>query len=107
MKRFVIPALLAALALTAFAQDSNRPRKKTYAVLPGKTVNIRNKVFHTVEIRSEYPVQIAAGDCHNDYTVQWTCKFDDPTDLFIRDLRQWPLLATPRSNTIVVTGSDE
>jgi hypothetical protein len=95
--------LLALVPLRSLTQEQGWSQVKTYSILPGKTLNIRNKNFHIVEIRTEYPVQIAAGECQNDYTVQWTCKFDDPADLFIRDLRAPPVFATPKANSITVS----
>lgn len=77
---------------------------KTYALLPGQTLNLTNRDFHWVEIRADYPVQFLAGPCHNDYTVQWRCHFaDEPADLFIRDLRVSPLFHQPKSNNITIT----
>jgi hypothetical protein len=101
-------SLLLISALTLSAQDPSQPesREKTYSVLPGGTLDIRNKTFHVVEIRSEYPVQIAAGSCHAKSTAQWRCKFTDPADLFIRDLRPDSSDPTIRANTIVVTRSE-
>lgn len=99
-------ALLAYTLVSFFIPLSNGQAdhvQKTYSVLPGKSIVIRNKNFHEVEIRSEYPVDVETASCHNEYTVQWVCKFDDPEDLFIRDLRQMPVLGTPRANAIVVS----
>jgi hypothetical protein len=87
-------------------QAATKTWNKTYSLLPGRTLNLKNKAFHRVEIRSEYPVQIAAGECHTDYTVQWTCSFKDPSDLFIRDLRSTPVFSTPRANAITVSAKE-
>lgn len=107
--RTAFPFLACALALACLVQTDHASAgrspdwEKTYSVLPGKTLNIRNRSFHVVEIRSEYEVQIAAGPCHVDSTVQWRCEFDDPADLFIRDLRTPPLVTAPRANSITVS----
>jgi hypothetical protein len=106
----ITPALALVLSLavgSALAQDAqeHKNRAHTFSLLPGKTLNIQNKSFHRVEIRSEYPVQISAGNCHIEYTVQWLCTFRDPADLFIRDLRHEPIFATPRANAVTVTES--
>ncbi len=98
--------LAAVFAVPAQTQDQPRAFRKVFSLLPAQTLNLRNRNFHRVEIRSEYPIQIAAGDCQNDYTVQWTCTFDDPADLFIRDRRNPPILLTPRANSITVTMSE-
>jgi hypothetical protein len=100
----------ALLLCTPYAAPQDLPHRhwhKVFSVLPTKTLNIRNKWAHTVEIRSDYPIQIAAGECHTEYTVQFTCTFDDPADLFIRDLRQWPVFAQPRSNSITVDAKED
>jgi hypothetical protein len=102
-------ALLAALALNTAIAQAPSPQKHsvTYSLLPGKTLNLSNKYAHEVEIRTEYPVQLAAGPCHSDYTVQWHCTFkDEPSDLFIRDLRNPPVFQTPRANTVTITFSE-
>jgi hypothetical protein len=106
MKRaIVLTALLSVLfACTAIPQEPvAKNHVKTYSLLPSKTLNIVNKDFRYVEIRSEYPIQIAAGPCHTGYTVQWKCQLDEPMDLFIRDLRKEPIFSTPRANTITLT----
>jgi len=110
MKRAAIFAalLFGTACLPVRTQEPNPPDHvtKNYSLLPGKTLNLGNRTFHVVEIRSEYPVQLAAGPCHSDYTVQWRCKFQEPADLFIRDLRNPPVFATPRANAITVELSD-
>lgn len=100
--------LLAVLALIPFAHSQSldaNTRQKTFALLPGQTLNITNGIVHHIEIRSEYPIQIAAGACHNDYTVQWVCQIDYPADVFIRDLRQKPIFHQPRANTVTITAT--
>jgi len=83
--------------------QSRKSWTKTYSLLPSDTLNIVNRTATEIDLRTEYPVQLAAGDCHNDYTVQWHCHWDQPTDLFIRDLRAKPIFSTPRANTITIT----
>jgi hypothetical protein len=79
-------SLLGSCALFAGSQENqSRSWSKTYSVLPSQTLNIQNRKFHVAEIRTEYAVQLAAGPCHADSTVQWHCTFDEPSDLFIRD----------------------
>lgn len=104
-KLAVLPvALLIAFGvLYARSQDQPKSWTKTYSLLPAQTLNIVNREAKVMEMRSEYPVQLAAGDCHNDYTVQWSCHWDQPTDVFLRDLRTPPVFSTPRANTITVT----
>jgi hypothetical protein len=104
----VSSALLLALAFGSLdCQEHARHHSKTYSLLPGATLNIVNKVAHEIDIRSEYPIQIAAGPCHADYTVQWHCSFTEPVDLFIRDLRRPPVFMTPRANTITLVASED
>jgi hypothetical protein len=111
MKKFLI-GLFILLALFPFIGITQEPSQhrtatKTYSLLPAKTLNIINRVSHEIDIRSEYPVQIAAGPCHADYTVQWHCSLGEPTDLFIRDLRTPPVFSTPRANVITITASQD
>jgi hypothetical protein len=97
-------ALLLCVALPGTTQDNPRTHSKVYSLLPAETLNLANKEYRDVEIRSEYPVQFLAGpDCHNDYTVQWHCRMNEPNDLFIRDLRTRPVFTTPKANAITVT----
>jgi len=99
--------LLSAVALSA--QDPPQPdsHEKTYSLLPGRVLDLRNRTFHAVEIRSEYPVQIVAGNCRSESTAQWHCKFSDPADLFVRDLRPPTTDPNVRANSVVVTESEE
>jgi hypothetical protein len=107
MKKFLIcGALLSAFLVKASPQE-HRSHTKTYSLLPAQTLNLVNKTSHEVEIRSEYPIQIAAGPCHANYTVQWHCSFNEPADLFIRDLRVPPVFSTPRANAVTVTASED
>lgn len=69
-------------------------------------MTIENKIFHVIEVRSEYPIQLAAGPCQIEYTVQYTCRLEHPADIFIRDLRQPPVFLTPKANTVTVTASN-
>lgn len=104
-----LPVLFAASALALAAaliaqEPSGDGHVKTYSVLPAQTLNLTNRDYHWVEVRTEYPVQFLAGpDCHNDSTVQWRCHFDQPADLFIRDLRVPPVFKQPKANTVTVT----
>jgi hypothetical protein len=100
--------IAALLALPLLSQDEPEPQSQpevsTYNLLPAQTLNLHNRKWHFVEIRTDYPVQLAAGPCHNDSTVQWRCYFkDDPADLFIRDLRVPPIFTQPRANVVTVT----
>lgn len=103
MKNAIAITALLMVCLVARPQENH---SKTYSVLPGKTLNIENRAYHVVEIRTEYPVQVAAGPCHADSTVQIRCTFDDPSDLFIRDLRVPPVFSQPRANSITITVGD-
>jgi hypothetical protein len=106
MRKTFIFLSLAFSLVSIKAQDAPRPAKFTYSVLPSKSVEMQNRQFHIVEIHSEYPIEILAGDCHNDYTVQWTCHFDQPADIFMRDLRMPPVFRTPRANTITILAKE-
>jgi hypothetical protein len=108
MKHILIACLLLSGTLVLDAQDASEPGslKKTFAVLPGRVMDFRNKIFRTVEIRSEYPVEILAGSCRAESKAQWTCKFDDPADIFIRDLRPHTTDPSVRANTVVLICAD-
>lgn len=108
MKNLLICAALASLlSLPLASQDQPEPQSQpevsTYNLLPAQTLNLSNRKWHIVEIRADYPVQLAAGPCHNESTVQWRCYFKDPADLFIRDLRVPPIFTQPKANTVTVT----
>ena len=96
---FLVSLLFVLPALTA----QEHRFQKTFALLPGQTVNPQNRDYHFVEIIADYPVQFRAGDCYNDSTVQWRCHFDQPADLFIRDLRAPAVFSQPKSNKVTVT----
>jgi hypothetical protein len=76
---------------------------KTVALLPGQAANFSNRRFHRIIVRSEYPITMASGPCHNSYTVQWTCSNQEPGDLFIVDTRRPPVFMTPRANSVTIT----
>jgi hypothetical protein len=108
MKSTIAALALLSAALPLIAQDASDAGtvKKTYSVLPGQVLDVRNKQFHSIEIQSEYPVQIVAGQCRAKSTAQFRCKFDDPADVFIRDLRQETTDPNVRANAITVTKSE-
>ena len=77
-------------------------RTKTIALMPGQAFNAPNRQFRKIEIRSEYPLQIMTGPCHQDFTVQFFCE-SAPADLFVRDTRHFPLFMTPKANAVTIT----
>lgn len=79
-----------------------RSASKTFALLPTQAVNLPNRHFRDIEIRSEYPLQILTGPCHEVATVEFFCQ-SDPSDIFIRDTRNQPIFATPRANNVTIT----
>jgi hypothetical protein len=74
----------------------------TVSVMPSQAFNVPNKKFRKVLVRSEYPVRVYTGECHNDYTVEFLCD-GDPADIFITDTRHRPLILTPRANAVSIT----
>lgn len=77
---------------------------KTFALLPGGSMDIQNRQRYTFEVRSQFPVKIISGECQVSYTVDATCE-NDSADLVVIDLRTMPLFSQPESNTVTVDGS--
>jgi len=75
---------------------------KTVSFMPGQAINIKNANFKKVEVRSEYPLRVLTGHCHNDYTVQFFCE-GEPADIFIADTRRPPVFMTPKANSVTIT----
>jgi hypothetical protein len=74
----------------------------TVSVMPSQAFNVPNRKFRKVLIRSEYPIRVYTGKCHNDYAVEFMCD-GDPADIFIADTRRRPLILTPRANAVSIT----
>lgn len=72
------------------------------SLLPGQYTSIPNRTYRKVLIRSDYPLRIVTGNCHENYTVQFFCE-GDPGDIFLTDTRRVPIFATPRANSITIT----
>jgi len=77
-------------------------RTRTFSFMPGQAVNLMNKQFRKVTIRSDYPLRVLSGPCHQDYTVQFFCD-GDPADIFISDTRRMPVFMTPKANSVTIT----
>lgn len=75
---------------------------KTVALMPGQSFNAPRGHFRKIEVRSDYPVEVASGPCHQTFTVDFFCD-SDPADFFVRDTRRTPLFATPKANNVTVT----
>ena len=91
-------------------EQSEIPREpeiqtKTLALLPGQSYDLQNRRFRKIEVRSEYPLRVFAGSCHDAYTVQFFCE-SEPSDLFITDTRSRPIFFTPRSNSVTITATE-
>jgi hypothetical protein len=70
-------------------------------LLPGEAIKLPNTEFRKVLVRSEYPISVVVGNCHNQETVQWLCSID-PAEIFIADIRRKPLFMTPKANVVSV-----
>jgi hypothetical protein len=88
----------------ATAENSRSPETKSVTVsfMPGQAVNLPNRTFRKVIIRSEYPLRVLTGPCHMNYTVEFFCS-STPGDLFIADTRRWPIFVTPHANSVTIT----
>lgn len=90
---------------TADAQSTPANRTKTVSLMPGQAFNVPNKQFRKIEVRSEYPLRVMTGPCHEDYTVEFFCQ-SDPADLFIADTRKPPLFLTPKANAVTIIATE-
>jgi hypothetical protein len=77
----------------------------TIALMPGQSFNAPNKRFRKLEVRSEYPLEVASGPCHLTYTVEFFCE-SEPADFFIRDTRKIPVFLTPKANNVTITATE-
>jgi hypothetical protein len=95
---------IVALSLSCVLSLAQAPKSKskTFSFMPSQTINAPNRTFRKVEIRSDYPLQILVGPCHNDYTVEFFCN-SEPADIFIRDVRHYPVFLTPKANSVTIT----
>jgi len=85
------------------AANSVKPKEKNLSLrlLPGEAIKLPNTEFRKVLVRSEYPISVVVGNCHNQETVQWLCSID-PAEIFIADIRRKPLFMTPKANVVSV-----
>lgn len=99
---FVV-AVAMILGLRAFAHHAADavPVTLTLQLHARQTTHITNRQYRRFVIRSEYPVRVAAGSCHADYTVELRCD-SGPADMFVEDLR--PFLSSFGLNNVEVTG---
>jgi hypothetical protein len=81
---------------------SRKPETVSYSLLPGQSMNFRNRKYHQVEVRSTFPIRVLSGPCHQEYVVQFSCD-SEPGDVFITDRRSKPLFGTPEANQITIT----
>jgi len=84
--------------------SSPETRTKTVSFMPGQAVNLPNRKFRKIEVRSEYPLRVLVGPCHSDYTVEFFCE-SEPADIFIVDTRRTPIFLTPRANNVTITAT--
>lgn len=81
---------------------ARKPNTVSYSLLPGESVNFRNRKYHRIEVRSTFPVRVLTGPCHEEYVVQFSCS-SEPGDVFITDRRSKPLFGAPQANQITIT----
>ncbi|HEV2134105.1 MAG TPA: hypothetical protein VGR47_07560 [Terracidiphilus sp.] len=81
---------------------ARKPDTVSYSLLPGESMNFRNRKYHRIEVRSTFPVRVLTGPCHQEYVVEFSCK-SEPGDVFITDRRSKPLFGTPQANQITIT----
>jgi hypothetical protein len=79
-----------------------KPMVQSYSLLPGQSMNFRNRKYHRVEVHSTFPIRVLTGPCHEEYVVQFSCN-SDPGDIFITDRRSKPLFGTPQANQVTIT----
>jgi hypothetical protein len=73
-----------------------------YSLMPGQSMDFRNRKYHRVEVRSTFPIRVLTGPCHEEYVVQFSCD-SAPGDVFITDRRSKPLFGTPQGNQVTIT----
>lgn len=97
---------IALLPALCFAQQEPPIVKRAFSLAPGTADQLRNVSFLTVEINSDYPVQVIAGSCRVKSDVHRVCRLTHPWDVFIRDLRSETKDVNVRANSITVTFSN-
>jgi len=101
---YLVRADIKAQAVTATAAPA-KSKHQTIALRPSESLNLPNRTYRKIEVRSTFPVRVVSGNCHSDYTVDLQCE-GIPSEIFITDARTVSTSGSQASNTVDIVGTE-